>query len=216
MRPEEKERLHTDDAFVRGVSALGRSAAARWKVMTVAILAVGTVLGVWAVTAWMAEATTEARLNAVDAAESIHEMEEAGEAHPDAFDLSLKLGGAYARRGEPGDISKSETAFGSALETARNGLDEAVAAVALGKAKMDLEKFDEALKLFDRAADLEEGRGLVTNEAHWHAGLCLEKLGRPDEARDRYSRIGLGGGGEGTWLSLAQYRRTQMRREMSD
>ena len=81
-----------------------------------------------------------------------------------------------------------------------------------------MKKYDEALVLFDEAAAASDVQALTRSEANWHAGRCLEHLGQPEKARERYDKMGLftERRSAGPWEALAEFRKAELRRESRD
>ena len=52
----------------------------------------------------------------------------------------MRLGSAYARRAEDGDLAKAEAEYQAAVNATSDGFERGVALLALGKAKMGLKK----------------------------------------------------------------------------
>ncbi len=214
MKKEEKERLHQDDAFVKFVRAGWGTVLARRKTFSLVLLVlIGGVI-IIAITAVVTEEMTDSRLNTIDTAETIQEMDHAAVKYPKDPTLLLKLGTAYARRGEQGDLEESEDLLRRALRAAGNPAERSMAALALAKIKMGLEKYEQAIKLFDEAASSADIGPVIRDEANWHAGRCLELLGRPQDARETYSRVAYTARSDGNiWEALARYRQTELRQK---
>jgi len=213
-RDEENEAVHEHDAFVRLMLGLKDSALAKGRALALVIAAVASALIIMAVVAAISEYTTNVRLNVVDSATTIDEMEKAAEEYPNDVGLALKLGQAYILRGEEGDLEKAETHLARAVAAAGDDLERAVSALALGKVKTDIGKHEDALKLFEDAAEVSSAQTITQDEANWYAGRCLEQLGRVEEARERYERVQRPKQGERPtpWFSLAQFRTAELRR----
>lgn len=212
-RNEENEAVHEHDAFVKLMLGLKDSALAKGRALALLIAAVVAALIIIAVVAAINEYNTNARLNAVDSATTIDEMEKAAEEYPNDVGLALKLGQAYMLRGKEGDVEKTETHLARAV-AAGDDLERAVSALALGKIKTDIGKHEDALKLFEDAAEISSAQTFTQDEANWHAGRCLEHLGRVEEARERYDRVQGPKPGERPtpWFSLARFRTAELRR----
>jgi len=215
MKKREKEKLHEDDRFLQFVRGLWQKATTRRRLFNLTVtLAVCTLIAV-AVIAIVHESKIESRRAAIDRAQTIDEMAKAAERYTDVR-LQMRLGIGYWERGEQGDTERAAEAFSRALQAARNGHERGLASLALAKAKMNLGQHEEAYKLFDAAARISETGLLIGDEANWYAGRCLELMNKPEDARERYRRIELRKGAETTWVLLARYRQTQMRRKLLD
>lgn len=214
-RDQEEQVVHEHDAFIKMMLGLKDSAVAKQKVLTISVIVV--VLGLIAAAVIFAvdERRTDAQLNAVDGALTIEEMETAAQKHPDDVGLLLRLGQAYALRNDAGDIAKAQDRIGKAAAAAKTDLEKAVASLALGKIKMDLKKYEEALLLFDGAAAALDVQSLMQDEAQWHAGRCLEHLNQPEKAGERYDKVGLytAQRSSSPWTALADFRKAELRRE---
>ncbi|MFH1732328.1 MAG: tetratricopeptide repeat protein [Planctomycetota bacterium] len=212
-RNEENEAVHEHDAFVKLMLGLKDSALAKRQTLGLVIAAAAAALVIIAVVAAINEHTANVRLNVVDSATTIDEMEKAAEEYPNDVGLALKLGQACILLGKEGDLEKAEAHFARAA-AAGAGLERAVSALALGKLKTDLGKHEDALKLFEDAAEVSSAQTPTQDEANWYAGRCLEQLGRAEEARERYDRIQGPKPGERRtlWFWLAQFRTAELRR----
>ncbi len=215
MKKQEKEKLHEDDGFVKFAKSVWGAVSARQAAAKIVLAVIVGLLVAVAVVSATREEMTDAELSAVDGAETIDQMVKVAKRYPKAVDLQLRLGTACVRRGEKGDMELAEAAFERAVGSARNSLEECLAGLALGKVKMDLRKYEQALQFFEKAAGVTEVSSLIGDEATWYAGRCCELLGKPEEAGRRYDRIRMYSGRNrgGTWESLAEYRQTKMRQE---
>jgi len=209
-REQETEVVHEHDAFVRAMLSARDALVAKRGTVILAVLAVVAVLIIIAVGTAIQEGRSEARLNAADTAETVDEMEAVAKDHPGDADLQVRLARAYIARGGSADLSKAEEHLARAVSAADDGLQRAVAALELGKVKIDLGKYEEALALFDKTSSIPEAATIVRAEAEWYAGRSLEVLGRYEEARKRYDD--LRDEGRGVWSEMAQFRKTEMRR----
>jgi tetratricopeptide (TPR) repeat protein len=193
MKREEKERLHEDDAFVKFVSATWERIGRRRTLAAAALGLVAAALLGWAAWHGWREHLRNARLSAIDRADTREAMEKVREQYPNDPTLLLRLATAYARRGETGDLTRAESALERARAAAVAPLHKAVIELELAKAKMALEKYEPAFRLLDGLVASTEAaaeiRPLIRNEANWYAGRCLEHLGRAAEARSRYRRV---------------------------
>ncbi len=210
MKKEERERLHEEDRFIRFMSATWDRITARRRLFLVSVVVAAAVLLILAIVSGISRHSADQTVSAIDRAKTIDEMERVRENHPDEPELLLRLGNAYAVRGEGTDIEKAESTLQRALDLSPSGTRRALILVALGTVKLDLKKCDAALALFDEALKNRDISFLIRDEANWYAGRCLELLGQPDRAADRYSRISPAGRG-GTWEALAARRRTKLR-----
>jgi len=188
---------------------------ARRRKFLLILLVVGGALAAVAIVIGIREHLDEKARAAIEGAKGIAEMEQVAEDYPHEAALLLKLGRAYARRDGAGDLKKAHDALRRALPLADNELQEGMITYDLGLVSMSLEQYEEALKYFDDIAR-RAGAGsltgvLVGNEAHCHAGRCLELLQRTEEAKERYSRIKQESGD--VWYQQARYRLTLLRRE---
>ncbi len=215
---KEEEVVHEHDAFIKMMIGLKESALAKQKLLTTALLVV--ILGFVAMAVFSAidEQRTDSRLNTADSAVTIEQMEAAVAECADDTGLLLRLARAYGERNEAGDVEKAHGLLARAVAAAGNDIEKAVAALAPGKAKMDMKKYEEALALFNDAAVASDVQALTQDEANWHAGRCLEQLGQLDKARERYDKIGLltERRSAGPWEALADFRKTELRRESRD
>ena len=216
-RKEENEAVHEHDAFIKLMLGLKDSALAKQRPLALGIAAVAAALIIWAVVSAINEHNTNTRLNVVDSATTIDKMEKAAEKYPDDVGLALKLGQAYVLRGKEGDLAKAEAHLARAVSDG-DDLENAIAALALGKVKMDLAKYEDALKLFEDAAEVSDAQTITQDEANWYAGRCLEKLDRLEAARDCYARIQTPREGERPtpWFLLARFRTAELRRGALD
>jgi len=218
-KPKEK-----DDRLRRLCGKVGRRLGALWDglvdkvgfapvvivVRWVVILTV--IVVVWiGVSRWRADK----QRSAIDRAQTINQMKEVTETYPDAPDLLLRLGTAYALRGDEGDLARAESALQRAFDSARDSSQKALVALELGKAKIDLEKYEQALTLFDVAVQDKDILPLTRDAADWYAGRCLEQLGRAKEAAVRYARVTARKTG-GIWGMLAAHRQIKLRQEALD
>jgi len=212
MKKEEKERLQEDDAFIKFVNRTWEKIVGRRRMFLalVAVLVIGLVAYVVAYT--IVDRASDKALTQIDTAETLKEQEAALAQQPNSPDLLLKLGSAYARRGTKDDVQTAEGLLARALKHAKTDLQNGVISLALGKVKMDLGQSKAALELLEAALDNRHAAALYRSEANWHAGRCLEFLGRTDEAADRYRDIYAARESAGDiWVLLAQYRATKLR-----
>lgn len=190
------------DKVGRGPAVVGVSGVV---ILTVIVL-------VWiGVSRWRADK----QRSAIDRAQTINQMKEVTETYPDAPDLLLRLGTAYALRADEGDLVRAESVLQRAFDSARDSSQKALVALELGKAKIDLEKYEQALTLFDVAVRDTDILPLTRDAADWYAGRCLEQLGRAKEAAVRYARVTARKTG-GIWGMLAAHRQIKLRQEALD
>ena len=217
-RDEEEQVVHEHDAFIKMMIGLKDGALAKQKVLSIALAVIVVGLIAVAVHSAIDEQRIDSELNTADTALSVEEMEAAAATCTDDTGLLLRLARAYGERKKAGDAEKTHEVLTRAVAAADNDIEKAVAALALGRVKMDMKKYDEALDLFNNAAAVSDVQALTQDEANWHAGRCLEHLGQLEKARERYEKIGLftERRSAGPWKALAEFRKTELRRESRD
>ena len=215
MKKQEKERLHEDDRFIKFVSAGWDRVVAQRRKSLLAVLVVVVSLGTWAVVSGTRQHLADKERSAVETAETIEQMEQVAEKYPNAPDLLLNLGRAYARRGDKGDLQRAGAALERALASSTVPLQRGMISLDLGIVKTNQGNLEGALEHLDEAARIAEGRPVIASQANWHAGRCFELLGQPEKALERYSRIKQEGG-DSLWFKLAQYRQIKLRQKELD
>jgi len=223
-RKKKRPKEIRDDKFLRWCRRLGHRLRALWGRAVeragrglVLICVSGVVILTLVALVWtgLNRWRADKQRSAIDQAQTIAEMKKVAETYPDAPDLLLRLGTAYALRGKDGDLARAESILQRALDSAENGSQKALVALELGKVKVDLEKYEQALKLFDVAVRDSDVLPLTRDAADWYAGRCLEKRGRAKDAAVRYARI-TARKTRSIWTMLAAHRQIKLRQDTVD
>ena len=218
---KQEEIVHEHDAFIKMMIGLKDSALAKQKMLTTVLLVVVFGLIALAVVSAVYEQRADDKLNVADLAETVEEMEDAVALCPDDVGLNLRLAQAYSERTtkKGGDEQRIYELLQQALAAADTEMEKAISSLALGKAEMDLKTYEDALGHFDGAAAAPHMQMLTADEAKCYAGLCLEQLGRPKEALERYEKVGASSEGRqsaGPWRAFAEFRKSELRRQSRD